>query len=332
MVDNCVLLSFILPIYNVEVYLPECIDSILQQATNECEIVLVNDGSNDSSGSICDDYARNSQIVRVIHKENGGLSSARNEGLLAAQGKYITFVDSDDRLFAGCVDKILNWIKNENADICFLKAAKLYPNGEIQNLGENICRENIYLKDRETAIRHLATRPKYPGSAWSKLFRRDFLTSNDLHFPYDRRYSEDLGFIRDCIIAAEKFDSLPVFFYQYRQNREGSITHDITVKNFSDLFQFITDSVDKLTRDRKCNDSALRLVMGFVAYEYSILILHYYHIPQKERNSALERLNEYKWVLKYSQSKKTKLIKVMVAFLGIRNTSKLLNFYRRVRK
>ena len=91
-------LSFILPIYKVEAYLPQCVDSILSQATEDCEIILVDDGSPDGCGAICDRYAESYEIVKVIHKPNGGLSDARNAGFDQAQGKYVLFVDSDDYL------------------------------------------------------------------------------------------------------------------------------------------------------------------------------------------------------------------------------------------
>ena len=94
----CKRLSVIVPVYNVAAYLPRCVDSLLEQNGVELEILLVDDGSTDASGSICDGYAARDSRVKVIHKENGGLSSARNAGLDAAEGEYLTFVDSDDYL------------------------------------------------------------------------------------------------------------------------------------------------------------------------------------------------------------------------------------------
>ena len=89
-------ISVIVPVYNVEQYLPRCIESILAQTYNDFELLLINDGSSDNSGNICDEYAKNNSRVRVFHKENGGVSSARNMGLDNAQGEYVVFVDSDD--------------------------------------------------------------------------------------------------------------------------------------------------------------------------------------------------------------------------------------------
>lgn len=324
-----ILLSFVLPVYNVEGYLPECVDSILQQMNGECEMVLVDDGSTDASGTLCLAYAQRDPRIRVIQKENGGLSSARNAGLAAAEGRYVTFVDSDDKLFPGCVSQILAWIKTEGTDLCFLQAAKLYPDGTITDLGEGIRRSGLKGKTREEAIAHLTSRPKYPGSAWAKLFRRSFLIDNQLHFPYDRRYSEDLGFILDCIMRARDFDVLDVPYYQYRQNRKGSITSSISARNFYDLLRFIRESAEKLTDGRQSRDPVCGALMGFVAYEYSVLLLLYGALPEADKKQALQELRAYRWTLGYAVSKKEKLIAFVCGLFGIGGTSFLLKQYRK---
>ena len=116
------LLSFIIPVYNVENYLRECVDSVLHAMTDMCELILVNDGSLDSSGDICTRYAENDRRVRVIQQKNGGLSAARNTGLSAASGRYVTFIDSDDKIYPESIVAILNWIVSSGADLCFLQA------------------------------------------------------------------------------------------------------------------------------------------------------------------------------------------------------------------
>lgn len=328
--ENTVLLSFVIPVYNVETYLEECLDSILCQTTDACELVLVDDGATDSSGEICDRYAERDPIVRVVHKENGGLSSARNAGLAVAEGTYVTFVDSDDRLFPESVPALLDWIRTEDADLCFLQASKLFPNGELIDLNEGIVRSELHGKPREAAIGHLATRPKYPGCAWAKLFRKAFLMEHDLHFPYDRRYSEDLGFIRDCILCAVRFDVLDVPFYQYRQSRTGSITQKASAKNFYDLLLFITESVQRLTVDRQAKDALSRDVMSFAAYEYFVLLLTYSSIPKADKPAAFQELAAYRWVLQYAKSAKIKAVSRVCNVCGMRFTAFLTMVYRRI--
>ena len=327
--ENTVLLSFILPIYNVEAYLEECVESILQQMTDECEIILVDDGSKDTSGQICDRYAEKSDLVKVVHKENGGLSSARNAGLPVARGEYITFVDSDDKIFPGSVSEILAWIKSGGADLCFLKAVKLYPDGRQIDLGEDIDGACLKAQKKEDAIAHLTSRPKYPGSAWAKIFGRSFLLENDLHFPYDRRYSEDLGFIRDCMLCAQSFDALDVPYYQYRQQRQGSITFKKSTKNFFDLLMFIEESAQKLTVDKKAKNEICESVLRVVAYEYCILLYLYHNIPKEDQTKALGVLRKYKWILRFAGGKKGSVSRLCCQLFGLKFTSFLMTQFRK---
>lgn len=322
-------LSVIIPIYKTEEFLTECVDSILEKAGEDVEVVLVDDGSPDGCPGICDRYAEKDTRVRVVHKENGGLSSARNAGLAVAAGRYVTFVDSDDKIFPDSLPEILTWIRAAGADMCFLRAFKLFADGTMRDLGENIDGSQLRAKSREEAIRHLASRSKYPGSAWSKVFRRDFLLDNDLHFPYDRRYSEDLGFIRDCVLCAESFDALDVPYYQYRQGRAGSITHQIKAKNFNDLLRFITESAERLTENRKAKDAVSGLVMSFAAYEYSILLYGYTRIPKEDKKAALAAMKPYAWTLRYAVTKKGRLVSLACRLLGVRFAAFLMKQYRR---
>ena len=330
MAENELLLSFILPVYNVEDYMHECVDSILRQITQECEVILVDDGSGDSSGKICDRYAAQWDCVKVIHKKNGGLSSARNAGLPAAGGRYITFVDSDDRIAPGSVDKLLAWIRNHGADLCFLQAEKFFPDGSRISLGEQIESAGLRGKDRAAALAYLSGRPKYPGSAWAKLYRREYLEENDLHFPHDRRYSEDLGFIRDCMLCAGSFDAVEVPYYGYRQNRQGSITNRVTSKNFFDLFRFVAESAELLTRDKMPKDDISQYMMRFVGYEYLILFYLYRFLPAQDRKQAGEKLKEYQWILQYASGARGRMVAVSCRVLGIGLTSRLLELYRKL--
>ena len=112
------LISIIVPVYNVEAYIHQCIKSIIEQSYKNLEIILVDDGSKDKSGKICDDYARKDKRIKVIHKKNGGLSDSRNAGITVATGKYIAFVDSDDWIEKNMYEKMYNECEKFGADIC----------------------------------------------------------------------------------------------------------------------------------------------------------------------------------------------------------------------
>ena len=324
-------LSFILPIYKVEVYLPQCVDSILSQATQDCEIILVDDGSPDGCGAICDRYAQEHDIVKVIHKPNGGLSDARNAGFDQAEGKYVLFVDSDDYIEEGSVEKILRWIDSTDADVAFLLSRKVYPDGTSEPMGEGLVRGEILDKSREEVLRFLVTRPKFPASAWGKIYRRAFLLEHGFHYPHDRRLSEDLMHSLDLFLTAEKFDYLDFPYYCYRQNRAGSICNTVNAKYYFDTFLFVTESAERFAVNKKAIDATAALALSFAAYEYAILVWQMLDLTGEDRKKAYSMLREYRWVLAYGKSGKTKLVSLVVTVLGLKGAAKLLDWYMRRR-
>ena len=172
-------ISVIVPVYNVEKYLEKCIDSILSQTFKNFEIILVDDGSTDSCGIICDEYERLDNRVKVIHKINGGLSSARNSGLEIASGEYVAFVDSDDWIDKNMYQELYNEAKKNNADIVqckFIKAkdenVSIYNNefNEVEVIGNLDALCNLY---NERCIETVVT--------WNKLYKRYLF--NDIVFP-----------------------------------------------------------------------------------------------------------------------------------------------------
>ncbi len=325
-------LSFIVPVYNVEAYLPQCLDSILSQSTIDCETILVDDGTKDASNVICDEYSRRYSDVKVIHKANGGLSSARNAGMELATGKYVCFIDSDDYIEAGSVQKLLQWIDANDADICFLQTAKVYPDGSAQPMGEGLDPAMIRGLHTDKVLEHLSSRPKFPGSAWAKLLRRAFLEENGLRFPDDRRLSEDLMYCLNAFLAAKRFDALEFPFYCYRQNRAGSITNSVNARYYFDTALFVEETAQRFSADQKALHDTGVYALAFAAYEYSILLWERIFLTGENRERAYAFLKEYRWVLKYGRSSKTKLVNAVVSLLGIRAAAKILNIYMNSRK
>ena len=320
-------LSFILPIYKVEAYLRQCVDSILSQATADCEVILVDDGSPDGCGAICDAYAEKYDTVTVIHKPNGGLSDARNAGFDRAVGKYVLFVDSDDYIEPGSVEKILDWIGETDADVAFLLSRKVYPDGTSEPLGENLCREEIHEKNREDVLRYLAGRPKFPASAWGKIYRREFLLEHGFRYPDDQRLSEDLQYSLDLFLTAEKFDYLDFPYYCYRQNRAGSICNTVNARYYFDTFLFVTESAERFAVNKQAVDDTAALALSFAAYEYAILVWQMLDMQGADREKAYTMLKEYRWVLAYGKSAKTRLVHLVVTVLGLKGAAKLLDWY-----
>lgn len=203
------LISVIVPVYNVESYLEKCIESIQNQSYKSLEIILVNDGSTDSSGDICDKYAACDKRIRVIHQKNGGISSARNTGLEVANGDYIAFVDSDDYIEPKMYEDLLNFLKEYNLDIIDCGSFR-DKNGMITG-GCNDGQIEIYEKD--DALR-LAMHDGFT-SVWNKLYKRDIVIN--IRFPEGRKF-EDSAISYLYIANANRIGHINRSYYYYRLN------------------------------------------------------------------------------------------------------------------
>lgn len=217
--------SVILPIYNVATYLERCIQSVLSQDFSDYEMILVDDGSTDSSGQICDEYASKYDHIRVIHKENGGLSSARNAGMAIAKGEYIWWVDSDDWIEAGALSK-LHHILNDNLQCDVIKFNYIRV-AERETAVYSCSQCGIYtgLNQKESLMRYAFLKTSsYILSAWSHVYRRDFLVNNKLSFVSERKIgSEDYLFNLQVLLCAQKVCVINETLYYYEQ-RLGSLS------------------------------------------------------------------------------------------------------------
>ena len=325
---NCErIISFIIPVYNVENYIKECVDSILNQIDSRMEMILVDDGSKDNSGLICDEFAKHFSNIRVVHQNNAGHSSARNLGLSLATGKYVAFVDSDDRIAKKSIQKILSRIMIEDFDVCFMQISKLYSDGTLEDMGEYLQKDWLQNKTREEVIAYLASRPKFSGSACSKIYRKEFLVKNDLHFPEDGLIGEDLVFVRDVLLHAEKFDLLDFSYYEYRQSREGSVTNEVNLKHFQALVRFVEQSCSIFTQNQISTNDTHKNAMSFVSYEYMIALWQCNFLKKEEKFVAYQWLKQYAWVLNYAQNIKSKMVHIFIKRFGVRFTAKLLGLY-----
>lgn len=227
------LISVIVPVYKVEEYLRRCIDSIINQTYKNLEIILVDDGSPDNCGKICDEYAKKDDRINVIHKENGGLSDARNAGIDIANGKYITFIDSDDYVSEDYVEFLYSLIKENNADISMGKHFIIYKN-DIINTGTDL--KNI-LKPKE-ALEKMLYSNDLDVSAWAKLYKKELF--QNIKYPKGRLY-EDAATTYKLIDKSKiiAFYSKPIYYYVIRDN-------SITNHNFNERKFELIDSTKEM--------------------------------------------------------------------------------------
>ena len=220
-------ISIIVPVYKVEPYLRKCLDSIVNQTYENLEIILVDDGSPDSCGAICDEYAARDERIRVIHQPNGGLSAARNRGLEAAAGDYVAFVDSDDWVEPDMYGYLLSGAEQVGADIAVCGIFEELPDRQV-------CRhwQEAETFDTEGALEQLFLRKKYSHSAWDKLYRRTLF--DGVRFPEGRNF-EDIATTYRVFEKARTVQLMPEAKYHYLQ-RPDSIMGDGSLRNRVDSY------------------------------------------------------------------------------------------------
>lgn len=234
-------LSLIVPVYNVEKYINDCLTSIINQSFEDYEVVLVDDGSTDTSGYIADTYAQKDERISVIHKENGGLSSARNAGIQACTGEYLFFIDSDDILDTECaLEKIASCLRETKPEVL------LFPPKEYDETLTNIVISHDEGKWQQNKIYNsldILDELYYENSPWvtmamTKIINKDFCIANSLYF-VDKIYHEDDEWISRTLNCNPKVAFLydPVYGYRHREN---SI---ITTKNEKVIYKKICDRV-----------------------------------------------------------------------------------------
>lgn len=208
------LISIVIPIYNVEKYLKACIDSVINQTYSQLDIILVDDGSKDNSGNMCDEYKNKDSRIRVIHKENGGLSDARNKGIDIALGKYITFIDSDDYVAKDYVEFLYKLIMENSADISGCYYFKFVEEQD-QNMEES--EKKTYIFDGIEATIDLWYQKHITNSAWGKLYKS--ILFRDIRYPVGKLY-EDLGTTYKLLYKAKNvvWSSEKKYFYRQRVN------------------------------------------------------------------------------------------------------------------
>ena len=225
-------ISVIVPVYGVEKYLEQCIESILGQTYPNLEVILIDDGSPDRCGEICDRYARMDSRVNVIHKENGGAASARNAGLRMAAGEYLTFVDGDDFLPTDAYENLLGTLVRQDADIVHGKIEFLYVNGRTipDGRGETVSFSAAgYLEEFLTDWTC--------GLSTVKLFRHSVLTGV---FYEEGHRIDDEFFTYRAVMNAEKIVCIPTVVYQYRQRASSVMQNrDTMEEKYEDIFAYL---------------------------------------------------------------------------------------------
>lgn len=253
MVNYCPNVSVIIPIYKVEKLLGECLDSVVAQTLDNIEVICVNDGSPDGSADVAKAYTEKYDFVKLIHKENGGLSSARNAGLEAASGRYVYFLDSDDYIEPDTLEVLMKRADEDDLDIVYFNACPFFESKLIEKNNQNYV--NYYKRKGDypgvytgqTMFSMMRKNREFLPSACLQLFRKDLLTLNDIRF-YPGIVHEDNLFSFQCMAVAARVGYIDRSFYHRRMRDESTVTVKKTMRNvegylvsYAEILAFMRD-------------------------------------------------------------------------------------------
>lgn len=310
--EQNIFFSIIIPVYKVEKYLRECVNSVLDQTFKNIEVILVDDGSPDLCPQICDEFSMQDMRVKVIHKKNGGLSDARNKGLEIASGKYILFLDSDDYYLDNMfLEKIEKKIRNKKIDILFhqrryyIEATKQFRDLPKQ-YNENI--NNI--KEVGEILYQLSKDEFLEASAPLKVIDRNLLLKNKLFFKKGI-LSEDVEWFFRLTPYIKKVMVTNDIGYCYRV-RKGSITKSIGEKHVLDMINIVLENVEQLLKIE--NIGTKKALLNYLTYQYYITLGLIWAYTNDNKLKYLRKLFKISWIAKYSIGKKTKKASYVVKY------------------
>lgn len=323
--DSMIKISVIIPVYKVESYLHQCVDSILCQTYENIEVILVDDGSPDSCPEICDQYANADARVKVIHQTNGGLSAARNAGVQCASGNYLAFLDSDDFWNnRTALEHLVGRLQITNADVLNYSYVKCSESGvEIAKQFSDVKAMPTELKSVQEQLAYLSDHSLYIASACNKLIKRSLAAT----IPFEKgKTSEDIEWCARLMMSASSFDFVCENFYFYRQ-RGGSITHSFSEKSCLDLTDNICRCIvtmESAPQDRR------EFLSIYTAYQLATFFSVQARTPQCPKE-CIEKLRPHWKILRhYGSSKKVKCLYLGCRMIGFANMCRLTKLTRKL--
>lgn len=324
-------LSIIIPVYNVEQYLQSCVQSVITQTYQDLQVILVNDGSTDSSGVLCDQLAQQDTRVQVVHKENGGLSDARNAGLCVATGEYVAFLDSDDvYLLNDGLEQLMALAQAEQPDVLLFQAVDVYPNH--QSVRKAYDEAWIATHSGTEVFHQLVRTQSFNMSACFQLVRRNLLEQHQIYFEKGL-LSEDVDWSLRLWRHVSKVRAINLSLYGY-QHREGSISTTYTIRNLRS-YEHIFAKFVQLYKERVVEAAAelyWQTVMGYLAQMYTNCLYNYGQLSIQERKDNYYILKDYVLLLNHSISIKSHRVVKLKRWIGLRLTVWVFMQYGNIRR
>lgn len=325
------LYSIIIPVYNVESYLRECVDSILQQDFRDFEVILVDDGSSDGSGAICDSYALADVRVKVVHQTNGGPSYARNVGIRMAGGEYLVFIDGDDFIAFGSLKMIAAVIDGKSdVDVIVVRLVHYFDDsGETKSIYGEYQIDRIENHPSSSVLAYLMS--DEIDTCWSAsnyIYRRRLITDNKMFFT-EKIFFEDLDWTPGVILCASSFAVFPGNYYYYRQQRSGSVLNVMNANKELDCYKAC------------CKWIRFMMVSLIPEPERKFLLNRFINLYMRNlfrvcryRGCEYERLYNYlqanDFILDLASTGKSRLVKWLYLLTGLSITVRLLDLRHRI--
>lgn len=327
--------SIIIPVYNIENYIEDCVNSVIAQEFDDYEIILVEAESGDRSREKCELLKEKyPDKVQVIYQENKGLSYSRNEGVKNASGEYLIFIDGDDRLegknVLGCVAR-----KADGCDIVSYPWREFYSDREIHfsckkgaltGLDDEYDMGSDYLADALMET-HL-----YQWYAWRYAYRREFWNKQCFEYRIETAY-EDIDITYDILLKAKQIKVMKTpAVYCYRVRRSTSMSNLVNVKNYIDALKIAGKNIADVEIRNDCGDTLKKMLKNnFSCHYYAILAVSTRVTVSEERKRIKKYLKEYMWITGYTTEKRQKFVRLLLKVSGISVTMRLLNLRMRIK-
>lgn len=327
------LLSVIIPVYNVEQYLAACVDSVLNQQTlgDDIEILLVDDGSTDKSGELCDQYQNHHRTVRVFHKENGGLSDARNFGMREACGKYIVFLDSDDFWEPGYIREIREIAtQTPDVDLIFGNYIMYFEKDGKKIIPENFLRREdlVGMTGPDVLLTVMKKEHQCISSACKNVYARRLLIDNALFFEKGI-LCEDAFWSPNVYFSARTCSALSGSYYCYRKQRKNSITNTYNIKLLSDIIYICNYWIDWILKSDFSEEFKQLFINEYVIH-FRSNIQKVYSGKRKDRKQAVKLVRDNLGILEKSSRSGHKKLRKLIGQIGLRPVLWLLNIRYRI--
>lgn len=320
-----VFFSIIIPCYNVEAYIDECIDSVLLQTYSHYEIILIDDGSTDGTHQRCKYWEKHDDRIRLITQKNAGLSEARNSGIRAARGDYLIFVDSDDTIERESLSHFQRLL-HDDTEVLITRLAECYPD-EIKELDAGMQVGNGEQLSQHEAIDWTMNKSQCSWPSVKSIVSRELIERYELRFKRGL-LNEDIDWTTRLYCVAKKYKLCSYLWYNHRMQRVGSITTLKTSKQITDVIDIAYDYIDGSRSEllNNCGDNNRKTIEARLMRSVYASLSHYKKLDNKSKECVIRYMSNHKSIFRIAPYARHKLFSTVLALCGVRFAMKLYEF------